>query len=108
MALEGRPGKACLSGGRPCAGSGQPGDRLTARQEVNPSTKKAAAQLPAVPTSDAILNGLWTFKTETLDGLSMPLTFTRDQNTPRQICWGKNITQGGKWVAFNGGRITCV
>jgi branched-chain amino acid transport system substrate-binding protein len=69
--------------------------------------EKAAETLQA-PNSQGILDGLWTFKNETLGGLSMPLTFVRDQNTPRQICWGTNQTQKGKWVAFNGGTITCL
>jgi branched-chain amino acid transport system substrate-binding protein len=68
--------------------------------------EKALKGAPDV-TPESIMAGLWTFRAETLDGLSMPLTFNEGQNTARQVCWATNLTQGGKWVAFQGGRISC-
>jgi branched-chain amino acid transport system substrate-binding protein len=69
--------------------------------------EKAAANLGEPPTAQAVLDGLWSFKGETLGGLVMPLPFTRGQNAPRQICWATNYAEGGQWTAFDGGRISC-
>jgi branched-chain amino acid transport system substrate-binding protein len=69
--------------------------------------EKAAADLGEPPTAQAVLDGLWSFQGETLGGLVMPLTFTRGQNAPRQICWATNYAEGGQWTAFDGGRISC-
>jgi branched-chain amino acid transport system substrate-binding protein len=69
--------------------------------------EKAAAALGEPATAAGVLDGLYSFKGETVGGLVMPLTFTRGQNTPRQICWATNYAEGGKWTAFDGGRISC-
>jgi branched-chain amino acid transport system substrate-binding protein len=69
--------------------------------------EKAAAGIGEPPTAQGVLDGLWSFKGETLGGLVMPLTFTRGQNAPRQICWATNYAEGGKWTAFDGGKISC-
>jgi branched-chain amino acid transport system substrate-binding protein len=69
--------------------------------------EKAAAGIGEPPTAAAVLDGLYSFKGETVGGLVMPLTFTRGQPAPRQICWATNYAEGGKWTAFDGGRINC-
>jgi branched-chain amino acid transport system substrate-binding protein len=53
--------------------------------------EKAGADLPEPPTSEALLNGLWAIKNDTLDGLTAPLTFVRDQPPSPSSCWF-NIT----------------
>ena len=69
--------------------------------------EKAAAQIGEPPTAKAVLDGLYSFKDETLGGLSMPLTFTRGKNATRRICWATNVTQKGTWLPFDQGRIIC-
>ena len=69
--------------------------------------EKAAAGIGEPATAAAVLDGLYSFKEETVRGLVMPLTFTRGQNAPRQICWATNYAESGKWTAFDGGRISC-
>jgi branched-chain amino acid transport system substrate-binding protein len=69
--------------------------------------EKAAAAIGEPATAAAVLDGLYSFNGETVGGLVMPLTFTRGQNALRQICWATNYAEGGKWTAFDGGRISC-
>lgn len=69
--------------------------------------EKAAAGIGEPPTAAAVLEGLYSFKGETVGGLVMPLTFTRGQTAPRQVCWATNYAESGKWTAFDGGRISC-
>ena len=69
--------------------------------------EKAAAGIGDPATAAAVLDGLYSFTAETLGGLVMPLTFARGQNAPRQICWATNYAEGGRWTAFDGGRISC-
>lgn len=48
--------------------------------------EKAASQITGPVTSEAILDQLWTFKNETVGGLTIPLTYTRDQPTVPPFC----------------------
>jgi branched-chain amino acid transport system substrate-binding protein len=59
------------------------------------------------PTSAEILEGLWSFKNETLGGLTHPLTFTKGQNAPRMACWWQLVLVKGKWTAPNGMTVAC-
>jgi branched-chain amino acid transport system substrate-binding protein len=68
--------------------------------------ERATRNLTA-PTAKAILEGMWTFKNETLGGLVQPLTFTKDQNAPRQACWWPIVLEKGKWTAPNGVDVRC-
>jgi branched-chain amino acid transport system substrate-binding protein len=68
----------------------------------------AARNVPDTnPTSADILNGLGSFKNETLGGLTHPLTFTKGQNAPRMPCWWQLILDKGKWTAPNGMKVAC-
>jgi len=67
----------------------------------------AAQHVSDNPTSAEILNGLWSFKNETLGGLTHPLTFTKGQNAPRMPCWWQLILDKGKWTAPNGMKVAC-
>lgn len=58
-------------------------------------------------TSADILNGLWSFKNETVGGLTHPLTFTKGQNAPRMPCWWQLVLDKGKWTAPNGMKVSC-
>lgn len=42
------------------------------------SSKKAASTMPEPPTSEAVLNGLWSLHDEPLGGLTRPSTFIRE------------------------------
>jgi branched-chain amino acid transport system substrate-binding protein len=48
---------------------------------------KASADLPEEPTKDDVLDGLYSLKDETLDGLLAPVTFTRGQPAPPRDCF---------------------
>lgn len=61
--------------------------------------EQAAAQLPEPPTSDAILNGLWSVKTDDLGGLTMPLTFVKDQPAKPAVCWWNLQIKKGAWTS---------
>jgi ABC-type branched-subunit amino acid transport system substrate-binding protein len=67
----------------------------------------AAANLPDDPTSADVLNGLWSIKDNDLNGLTSPLTFTRDQKSTRWTCfWITQIT-GDRYTSPNGGQRVC-
>lgn len=70
---------------------------------------KAGANLPAgTPTAADILNGLWSFKNETLDGATVPLTFTKGQPSPGSNCAFLLKIKGGKFIAPTGSKPVCV
>lgn len=69
--------------------------------------EKAAANLPATPTSEAILQGLWGFRDETLGGLAVPLTFTRDTTAPPVACWFSQVLKNRAWVNTDGFKHRC-
>ncbi len=68
--------------------------------------ERAARGLQA-PTAQAILEGMWSFKDETLGGLVQPLTFTKGQNAPRQACWWPIVLEKGQWTAPSGVNVKC-
>jgi branched-chain amino acid transport system substrate-binding protein len=72
--------------------------------------EKAAAKVGDKPTSQEILNGLWSMKGETLDGLATgpaARTFTRNQATPETLCVYDTKLVGGKWTAPSGLNPIC-
>jgi branched-chain amino acid transport system substrate-binding protein len=69
--------------------------------------EKAAVALPEPPTSESILQGLWSIKDDTLGGLSMPLTFVRDQVTKPKACWINIESRSGAWINTDGYRLKC-
>ncbi|MND07464.1 hypothetical protein D3C83_294480 [compost metagenome] len=54
-----------------------------------------------------MLAGLWSFKDETLGGLTPPLTFTKDQPPPKTTCWHLMVVKDKGWTAPTGGKISC-
>ena len=48
--------------------------------------EKAISQIQGPVTSEAILEQLWTFKNETLGGLTVPLTYVKDKPTVPPFC----------------------
>lgn len=69
--------------------------------------EKAAANLPEPPTTAGLLAGLWTFREETLGGLTSPLTFIENQTAKPTVCWFDVVNVKGKWTSPAGGQSQC-
>lgn len=67
----------------------------------------AARNLPDQPTSGEVLNGLWAINGDSLGGMTFPLTFPKEQPSPRRSCWGIALIQGGKFVPPPNGKLKC-
>jgi len=74
---------------------------------VGQVARGSRCQAQRTPTSASILAGLWSLKNETLGGLAMPLTFTKDQIAPRPICWWALIIRGGTYQNSGDGTVRC-
>lgn len=59
-------------------------------------------------TSEAILTGLYSVRSDDLGGLTGPLTFTRGQNAPRTTCWWEAVIADGEYTSPNGAKRTCI
>lgn len=70
--------------------------------------EKAGADLPEPPTSESILAGLWTVKSDTLGGLTAPLTFVRDKPASSPSCWFGLRIKDGSWVSPDGFKLSCL
>ncbi|HVW31290.1 MAG TPA: ABC transporter substrate-binding protein [Acidimicrobiia bacterium] len=68
----------------------------------------AGAGLPEPPTSEGILDGLWSIKANDLGGLTMPLSFTREQPAKPAVCWWNLQIRNGAWVSPDGYRRHCL
>jgi branched-chain amino acid transport system substrate-binding protein len=67
----------------------------------------AAARVGAQPASQDLLNGLWTVHNETLDGLTPPITYTRNQPAPPVECYFLIELRGGRWASSSGDTYAC-
>jgi ABC-type branched-subunit amino acid transport system substrate-binding protein len=75
---------------------------------VTAKTFEAAARnLPDRPTSADVLNGLWSLTGDSLDGMTFPLTFPREQPSPRRSCWGVTLIERGRFVPMADGKLKC-
>ena len=68
---------------------------------------KVAAHVGAQPTSQDLLNGLWTIHNETLNGLTPPITFTRNQPAQPIECYFLIELRGGRWASPSGDTYAC-
>jgi len=66
-----------------------------------------AGHLSAKPTSAQILNGIYTLKNTTLDGLSAPITFHKGQPASNPCFYEMGI-KNAKFVTLGGGKPFCV
>jgi ABC-type branched-subunit amino acid transport system substrate-binding protein len=68
----------------------------------------AAQHLSDQPTSQDLLNGLWSIQNNDLGGMTAPLTFVKDQpSSPTQLCyWNVKVT-AGEYVSPNSSKRTC-
>jgi branched-chain amino acid transport system substrate-binding protein len=70
--------------------------------------EKAAQNLPEPPTTEAILEGLWSLQNETLGGLVPPLTFTRDRPAVQKTCWFAMLVRDRHWESPDEFTANCV
>jgi branched-chain amino acid transport system substrate-binding protein len=68
--------------------------------------QRAGAKLPEPPTSEAILQGLWTIEGDTLGGLTSPLTFRKDEPAVPTSCWF-NLALKGRWSSPDNYQLHC-
>jgi branched-chain amino acid transport system substrate-binding protein len=64
--------------------------------------EKAGAALSEPPTSASLLAGLWAFQNDTLGGLTIPLTFVKEQPAAPKSCWYTMVIKDGSWTATDG------
>jgi len=69
--------------------------------------KAVASHLGAQPTSQDILDGLWTVHSETLGGLTPPVTFVKGQPAPPISCYFLIELKNGRWSAPSGDTYAC-
>jgi branched-chain amino acid transport system substrate-binding protein len=67
----------------------------------------AAAHVSDPPTSQSILDGLWSIKSNDLGGMTMPLIFTVGQIAPMTLCYWVTQIQGDQYISPNGAQRTC-
>jgi branched-chain amino acid transport system substrate-binding protein len=67
----------------------------------------ATQQIPDPPTSRGILDGLWSIKNNDLGGLTIPLTYVRNQPTTPPGCWWLVQIKGGQFTMPDGGQRHC-
>jgi hypothetical protein len=68
---------------------------------------KVAARIGAQPTSQDILNGLWSLHNETVDGLTPPLNYLQNQPAPPVPCYFLVEMKSGKWTSPSGATYAC-
>jgi branched-chain amino acid transport system substrate-binding protein len=68
---------------------------------------RAASEVGAVPTTQDILNGLWRMHGETLDGLTPPLTYVKNQPSPPVQCYFLIELKGGRYSSPSGDTYAC-
>ena len=69
--------------------------------------KALSATVGEPATAAQVLEGLWSFKNETIGGITPPLTFVRDQPAPLANCWFYVAVKDGKMTAPQGITPVC-
>jgi branched-chain amino acid transport system substrate-binding protein len=77
------------------------GTGWTAGKALELALERSLAQ-STNPSSAGIFKGLWSFRGETLGGLTPPLTFSQGQPSPEVLCAHLVKVSGGQWVAPQG------
>ena len=67
----------------------------------------AAADLPANPTPQDVLNGLNSLKGTDLGGLTYPLYFTAGQPSPEKVCFGTAVVKNSAFAPGPGQPFSC-
>jgi branched-chain amino acid transport system substrate-binding protein len=68
---------------------------------------RIALQHTDTPTSNDILEALWTFRKETLGGMTLPLTYVKNQPSSLGPCWFTLRMKDGRWLAPDGLKQIC-
>jgi branched-chain amino acid transport system substrate-binding protein len=69
--------------------------------------ERAARDLADTPTSQSILEGLWSIQDEDLGGITQPLTFLRGRTVPPRICYWTTEIRDGSYADVGGGERVC-
>jgi hypothetical protein len=67
----------------------------------------ATQKLPEPPSTEGILEGLWSIKGNDLGGLTAPLTFRRDEKAEYLSCYWVVQFKDARIVSPNGGERGC-
>jgi branched-chain amino acid transport system substrate-binding protein len=70
--------------------------------------EKAAARIGNPPTSEQVLQGLWSMKGETLGGLVPPRTFTQGEPAPHAVCFWSWVVKDRKFVNAVDNKVRCI
>jgi branched-chain amino acid transport system substrate-binding protein len=70
--------------------------------------RAASANLPATPTSQDIVAGLYTIRANDLGGLTVPLTFEKGKAYSQPRCYFTAQIDDGKWIAPAGSKAQCL
>ena len=66
-----------------------------------------AAEAGDPTTSAGVLEGLWSIKGDTLGGITVPLTFTRDQPAKPVSCWFPITIADRQWKSLDNFKLNC-
>jgi branched-chain amino acid transport system substrate-binding protein len=69
--------------------------------------ERAAGHLAEPPTSEAILEGLWSIQNDDIGGLTLPLTYQREKPSPQKACWFNLLLEGRTWRSPDRFRLNC-
>jgi branched-chain amino acid transport system substrate-binding protein len=69
--------------------------------------ERVVRDTPSDVSTATVLEGLWSLKGETLEGLAAPLTFLRDKPAPGNRCLYHVKIESGKYTAPWGSKVVC-
>lgn len=69
--------------------------------------ERAASGISEPPTSQSLLEGLWSIQDDDLGGITQPLTFVRGRTAPPRICYWTTEIRGGEYVDVGEGERVC-
>ena len=70
--------------------------------------ERAAAALSEPPTSESLLQGLWSIRNDSLGDLTQPLTFVEGKIAEKVSCWYTILVKNGAWVSPDHFQQQCV
>jgi branched-chain amino acid transport system substrate-binding protein len=69
--------------------------------------ERAARNLSDPPTSESLLEGLWSIGNDDLGGLTQPVKFVKGENAPKVFCWWAVHLRDDQFVSPDDGRRRC-
>lgn len=67
----------------------------------------AAAHLPDNPTAQDVVDGLNQIRSNSLGGLTYPLTFAAGQPSPKKVCWSLTVIRNRSYAQVPGAGLRC-